>query len=88
MATPPGLARGSGAGDRRPTVFIVSVPPRTLNGFVVHGSKAPGVRASAELLSPRTQRRLVIQTATWLRFDRSSLVRMCWTWFCAVRSER
>ena len=32
--------------------------------------------------------KLVIQTAIWLRFDRSSLVRMCCTWFCAVGSER
>jgi hypothetical protein len=38
--------------------------------------------------TPHTQLRLVIQTAIWLRFDRSSLARMCCTWFCAVRSER
>jgi hypothetical protein len=44
--------------------------------------------ACAELLGPHTQLRVVIQTAIWLRFDKSSLVRMCCTWFWAVRSER
>lgn len=53
-----------------------------------HGREARGVAASAELLTPHTQLRLVIQTAIWLRFGRSSLVRMCCTWFCAVRSDR
>ncbi len=27
------------------------------------------------------------QTAIWLRLAKPSLVKMCWTWFCAVRSE-
>ena len=29
----------------------------------------------------------VTHAAIWLRLDRPSLVRTCWTWFCAVRSE-
>ena len=31
--------------------------------------------------------RLLTQTATWLRLARPSLVRMCCTWFWAVRSD-
>jgi hypothetical protein len=29
----------------------------------------------------------VVQVAIWVRVCRPSLVRMCWTWFSAVRSE-
>lgn len=55
---------------------IVCVPPAR-EQFVVHGSEARRVKASAELLSLHTQLRLVIQAAIWLRFDKLSLVRMC-----------
>jgi len=30
---------------------------------------------------------LATQDAIWLRLEKPSLVRMCWTWVCAVRSD-
>ena len=42
---------------------------------------------SADLLSSRASGGPRTHTAIWLRFGRSSLSRMCWTWFCAVRSD-
>src|ERR1035441_5262309 len=44
------------------------------------GTHSPGgLGSAAEALD---------QAAIWLRLLKPSLVRMCWTWFCAVRSER
>jgi hypothetical protein len=42
-------------------------------------AQAIGVAASAKLLNQHTQLQLVIQTAIWLRFDKSRLARMCCT---------
>lgn len=79
-------ARGCAPAARAPVLKVVT--HRASEQFFGHDSETRSVAASAELLSPHTQLRLVIQTAIWLRLGKSSLVRMCCTWFCAVRSER
>lgn len=50
---------------------------------------APGdVVGVADTVGQRTTVRLAIHAAIWCRLDIPSLVRMCCTWFCAVRSDR